>query len=157
MKAVEFKKQDGDFAFKVLRQDLSDCNWCGNITASIHDLSGKHLSGITLNSLWNIEDFESCYNDHAHAKYLEGDFHQQSFRSSTPRKGYGSVLHNLLIKYKDEIIEQGILIRNIYSTNPNEEEGVDMYHNSEAFWKSRVESKKAEFDESLGRYKIVWS
>jgi hypothetical protein len=154
---MKFKINDKESLLIIERQDdPTDCNWCGNMSATLYNTENVRLCGIRLETLWVNLD-QDCNNDQIHTKYVEGDFFQQNILSTEQRKDYASRLHDLLIKYKTNICAAGFLLRNIYSTNSEEDTGLFMSDSIVNFWNKRVAIGKAEYDESLKRFRIVWS
>jgi hypothetical protein len=106
---------------------------------------------LTLKALW-LPDSLSRNPKNYYEKYYEGDYFQSDFFATPQRNGLGSLMHDFLIEYKNEL---GFPINNIYSTNVIED-NQEYTAAAKAFWEKRISLGRAENNYDANRYRILF-
>lgn len=95
--------------------------------------------------------------------FAADDFVQHGLKSVQPGKGYAHILHDFVISHH---LNFPFSIRNIYSTEPaidniyfaqRNQPRLYISESAKTFWNKRVKLGKAEYIESVKRYRIHWS
>jgi 5-hydroxyisourate hydrolase-like protein (transthyretin family) len=129
----------------VVKKGLDDANFDEDIEICLCNSNGT--CNLVLRPLWNTEYAdEEGYKQ----KYNFGDYFQQAIISSPIKRGLGALMHDFLIMHASDFE-----IYNVFSTYEIED-GYNLNTDATKFWKSRADKKKADFNNSLKRYQILF-